>query len=128
MVKYSEALEITHPHPCLGPFPLGHHLGLLQVMVLLMRSMEKGTGPHGTVKWGTTRKKRGTYTVVWDASPDARADIAHPSSLLFLLAPMMYIDISGMLFWSQSPWTYSDSLMTCFQTGLWILLECTHAQ
>ena len=32
------------------------------------------------MKWGTARKLRATYTVVWDASPEAGADITLSTS------------------------------------------------
>ena len=53
--KYADALNITHPFPRLGPFPLGHHMGMLQGITLEMRSMEPGKKKE-MVGWGTTRK------------------------------------------------------------------------
>ena len=70
LCKYSEALEITHPFPRLGPFPVGHHLGMLQAIMLEIRSLEPGRKGK-KVTWGTTRHQRATYTVLWEASPDS---------------------------------------------------------
>ena len=42
--------------------------------------MEPGKVKGGTVKYRTSRKSRGTATVLWDAFPDAGADIALSSS------------------------------------------------
>ena len=64
MVKYAEQLGIRSPMPKLGPFPLGSLRGALQAGLLIMRSMEPGTGREGMVKWGTARKLRSAITVL----------------------------------------------------------------
>ena len=64
----------------MGPFPQGHHPGMLQAIMVVMRSMEPWKGKGCTVKYGTSCKSRGTFTILWDASPDAGADIALSSS------------------------------------------------
>ena len=61
--KYADALDITHPFPRLGPFPLGHHMGMLQGITLEMRSMEPGK-KREILGWGTSRKQCSTYTVI----------------------------------------------------------------
>ena len=74
LCKYSKALEITHPFPRLGPFPLGHRLGMLQAIMLELRALEPGRKGK-TVTWDTTRHQRATYTVLWETSPDIGGDI-----------------------------------------------------
>ena len=74
MVKYAEQLGIHSPFPKLGPFPLGSHRGALQAGLLIMRSMEPGTGRQGMVKWGTARRPRSAITVLYDASPESGGD------------------------------------------------------
>ena len=78
MLKYARMLEIASPLPRLGPFPMGHHLGMKEAVMLIMRSLEPGR--DGRVKFGTARKVRSTLTVLWDASPEAGADITLSSS------------------------------------------------
>ncbi|KAL7466322.1 hypothetical protein ACHAXS_006627 [Conticribra weissflogii] len=73
MEKYANTLEIC-PFPRLGPFPLGHHLGMLTAIMVVMRSMEKGIRKD-TVQYGTARKIRGTLTVLWNSSPESGSDI-----------------------------------------------------
>ena len=74
VLRYAAALLISHPFPRLGPYPLGHHLGMLQGIMLELRGKEPGK--KGTwVSWGTTRQQRKTYTVVWEASPESGGDI-----------------------------------------------------
>jgi hypothetical protein len=68
-------LGILDPMPPLGPYPLGHHLGMLQAIFLLMRSNDPGTGPSGRVKHGTARKVRSLFTILWEASPLSGSDI-----------------------------------------------------
>ena len=80
MIKYSERLEITNPMPRLGPFPQGYHMGALQAGMVIMRSMEPGTGRGGKVEYVTARKNRGTRTVLWGTSPQSGADIVLSSS------------------------------------------------
>ena len=45
LYKYSGALEITHPFPRLGHFPVGHHLGILQAIMLEICSLVTGCSP-----------------------------------------------------------------------------------
>lgn len=78
MTRYGRALGFN-PCPPLGPFPLGHHMGMLQAIMLVMRSTEKGR-KKATVQYGTARQIRATSTVVWDASPMSGADITLSSS------------------------------------------------
>ena len=80
LIKYSERLDITHPVPRLGPFPLGDHLGMLQAIMVVMRSLEPGRSKGGLVGWGTARQARSAYTVLWDASPQSGGDITLSSS------------------------------------------------
>ena len=47
IVKYAERQWIFDPLPRLGPFPLHQHLGMLQAMMVIMRSMEPGCGRGG---------------------------------------------------------------------------------
>ena len=78
--KYAEMLKIPNPFPRLGPFPRRYHLGMAQAIMVVMRSMERGKGRDGRVKYGTARKSRATFTVLWDASPESGADIVLSSS------------------------------------------------
>ena len=80
MAKYAERLGIESPMPKLGPFPLGQHMGALQAALVIMRSMEKGTGRDGMVKWGTARKLRSTNIVLYDASPEGMGDLVLSTS------------------------------------------------
>ena len=80
ILKYADMLNLTKPLPRLGPFPLGHHLGMNEAILLVMRSLEPGTGRDGRVKFGTARKVRATITKLWDASPEAGGDIALTTS------------------------------------------------
>ena len=41
MARYGHSLDIT-PMPALGPFPLYQHNGMLEAVLLLLRSLEKG--------------------------------------------------------------------------------------
>ena len=74
--RYAERLDIVKPFPRLGHFLRGHHLGMLQAMMVVMRSMEPGRGRGGRVKYGTARKIRSAFTVIWDNSPEAKGDLA----------------------------------------------------
>jgi len=75
MIKYGKALRFD-PFPPLGPYPLYQHLGMLQAILVEMRSMEKGRGKDGErVKYGTARGQRSTQTVLWQSSPASGADI-----------------------------------------------------
>ena len=80
VLRYAEALGISHPFPQLGPWELGRHLGMLQAIMLLFRSREPGRARGSTVKYGTARRVRGTYTVIWDASVAGGGDVALSSS------------------------------------------------
>jgi hypothetical protein len=75
VAAFAEMLGILDPMPPLGPYPLGHHLGMLQAIFLLMRSNDPGTGPSGRVKHGTARKVRSLFTILWEASPLSGSDI-----------------------------------------------------
>ena len=79
MLRYARQLDINLPFPRLGPWPIGHHLGMLQAVMVLRRSMEPGRG-RDTVQYGTARKARSAHTVIWDNSPEAGADITLSSS------------------------------------------------
>ncbi len=79
MLKYSKMLGIDAPFPRLGPFPMYHHNGMKQAIMLIMRSMEPGRDGN-TVKFGTARGVRSTNTIIWDVSPEAGADIAFSTS------------------------------------------------
>ena len=79
-IKYAQRLGITNPFPRLGPFPLGDDMGMLQAIMVIMRSMEPGTGRGGRIKWNTARKNRSTGTVLWNVSPDSGSDIVLSSS------------------------------------------------
>ena len=74
MAKYGRTLGFT-PMPPLGPFRLGQHNGMMQAIMLEMRSMEPGRKENSTVQFGTARKLRATTTVLWGASPASGADI-----------------------------------------------------
>jgi hypothetical protein len=74
MIRYGKAFRFD-PLPPLGPFPLGAHLGMLQAVLVEMRSMEKGQKEDSLVKYGTARKIRSTQTVLWESSPLSGADI-----------------------------------------------------
>lgn len=69
------------PLPALGPFPLGQHGGMLEALLLLMRSTEKGK-KGATVQHSTARKVRATLTRIWEASPESKADIVLSSASL----------------------------------------------
>ena len=80
ILRYAEAVGITHPLPRLGPWELGRHLGMLQAIMLLFRSREPGRAKGSTVKFGTARKVRATYTVIWDASVVGGGDVSLSAS------------------------------------------------
>ena len=65
--------------PSLGPFPLYQHGGMLQAILLLLRSTEKGR-KNKTVQYSTARKLRSTLTKIWEASPEAGADMVLSSA------------------------------------------------
>lgn len=54
MTRYGRACGFN-PCPPLGPFPLGHHLGMLQAIMLEMRATEKGR-KNTTIQYGTARQ------------------------------------------------------------------------
>lgn len=62
------------PLPPLGPFPLGQHLGMMQVIVLKAHSMEKEC-KNETVQYGTACMIQATMTKLWESSPASGADI-----------------------------------------------------
>jgi hypothetical protein len=78
MKRYGDSLDLS-PMPSLGPFPLYHHGGMLQVILLLLRSTEKGR-KNKTVQYSTARKLRSTLTKIWEASPQAGADMVLSSA------------------------------------------------
>src|SRR6056300_936088 len=55
-------------------------MGMLQAVMVIMRSMEPGTGRGGKVKYGTARKNRSTGTVLYNVSPESGADIVLSTS------------------------------------------------
>lgn len=76
IILFAESLGIPDPLPRLGPFPRSHHLGMLQAIMVLVRSHEPGRSKgKDTVQWGTARKIRSAFTVVWEASPESGADV-----------------------------------------------------
>ena len=79
ILRHAGMLRITNPLPWLGPYPRGHHRGALQAMMVIMRTLGWG-GSRGKAKFLTARKARATYTVIWDASPEAGADIVLSTS------------------------------------------------
>ena len=80
IVKYANMLGMQNPLPQLDLFPLGHHLGMLQAIMVIMRSMEPGRGKNGKVKYETFRKMKSTYTVLWNVSLESGTDIALSTS------------------------------------------------
>eukprot|EP00956_Cyclotella_meneghiniana_P044932 scaffold344042_cov199-Cyclotella_meneghiniana.AAC.1 len=48
---------------------------MLEAVLLLLRSLEKGKKKAIGVQYGTARKVRATLTVLWEASPESLADI-----------------------------------------------------
>lgn len=80
IIDYAKRLDIADPLPPLGPFPKYSHLGMLQAMMVIMRSMEPGRGKGGKIKYGTARKVRSTFTVLWDISPDSGGDLTFSTS------------------------------------------------
>lgn len=74
MSRYGETLDIS-PMPALGPFPLYQHNGMLEAVLLLLRSLEPGKKKDTGVQYGTARKVRATITVLWEASPESLADM-----------------------------------------------------
>lgn len=74
MVKYGTASGFD-PMPPLGPLPLYHHGGMVQALMVLMRSTEKGR-KGASVQYNTTRKaNRATLTALWESSPASGSDI-----------------------------------------------------
>ena len=73
MSRYGDALGFA-PMPALGPFSLYQHNGMLEAILLLMRSTEKGK-KKATVQFSTAWKVRATLTRLWESSPDAKADL-----------------------------------------------------
>ena len=65
--------------PTLGPFPLYHHGGMAQALMVLLRSTEKGK-KKATVQYGTARKIRATLTVLWEGSPESGKDMVMSSA------------------------------------------------
>ena len=73
-------MNIVKPFLRPEPFSQYHHLGMLQAMMVIMRLMELDRGKGDKVTYGNSRKIRSTFTVLWDISPEAGADIALLSS------------------------------------------------
>ena len=48
MKRYGDSLDLS-PMPVLGPFPLYHHSRMLQAILLLLCSTEKGRKSHGAI-------------------------------------------------------------------------------
>lgn len=78
MSRYGKSLGFL-PMPSLGPIPLYKHGGMLQAILLLLRSTEKGK-KKDTVQYSTARKVRATLSKIWEASPEAHADLVLSSS------------------------------------------------
>lgn len=78
MSRYGDALGLD-PMPTLGPFPLYRHNGMLQALMVLMRSTEKGK-KKSTVQYSTARKARSTLTTLWEVSPESGSDIVLSSA------------------------------------------------
>lgn len=52
MRRYGDSLGFS-PFPVMGPFAVGHHMGMMQAILLEMRSLEKGKRrDSGTVQYG----------------------------------------------------------------------------
>ncbi len=67
MARYGRMFQYP-PMPVLGPWPLYTHLGMEAAVMVLMRSMEKGSG-GGMAQYGTARKAHAILTVLWESSP-----------------------------------------------------------
>ena len=67
IATYGDALNLD-PLPALGPIPLYLHGGMLQAIMLLMRSLEPGQ-KNSTVQFSTARKTQAALTGFWDVSP-----------------------------------------------------------
>ncbi len=81
VVTFLESLDIPNPFPRLGPFPRSHHLGMLEAIMVLTRGNEPGrTKGKDHVQWGTARKVKSAFSVIWDSSPESGADITLSSS------------------------------------------------
>ena len=80
IIKYAAELGATNPLPRLGPFPLYHHLGVLQAIMVVRRSMEPGV--KNAVQYSTARQVRAAYTTLWEASPGAGSDTTLSSGSL----------------------------------------------
>ena len=78
MSRYGKALGFI-PMPSLGPIPLYKHGGMLQAIILLLRSTEKGK-KKATIQYSTARTVRATLTKIWEASPEAHADLVLSSA------------------------------------------------
>jgi len=79
MLKYGHIFDME-PFPPLGSWPLYQHLGMLQAIMVVMRSREKGRGDKKYVQYATARKARSTPPVLWESSPTAGADITLSTS------------------------------------------------
>ena len=79
-MKYTGMLGVLKPFPKLGPFLKYAHMGMQQAMMVIMRSQEPGKGKNGKAKYGTSRKIRSTFMVLWDVSPESGGDIAFSAS------------------------------------------------
>ena len=79
ILRYAEEMGIAFPFPRMGPFPMGHHLGMLQAIMVLRRSLDPGRGGD-TLQYGTARKVRAAFSILWDASVESGGDIVLSSS------------------------------------------------
>ena len=64
--RYAAMLGIIDHFPRLEPFPKYHQLGMLQAIMINMRSMEPGKGKDGRVKYDMSQKIWSTFTILWD--------------------------------------------------------------
>ena len=73
MVRCALALGFD-PFLGLGPFPMGTHLGTKEAIMVVMRSMERGS-TKSPVEWGTARKAHSTLSLLWENSPESSTDV-----------------------------------------------------
>ena len=78
VLLFSRMFGIRNPFPRLGPFPKYYHGGMLQAMMVVMRAMDPGG--KRTLKWGSARKNKSTFFVIWQASPESGGDITLENS------------------------------------------------
>jgi len=78
--------------------------------MVVMRSMEPGKGKDGKVKYGTSRKTRSTFTVLWNVSPEAGSDITLSTSS----KKGRYVATCNP---SEGPWYQMFALGCCARMG-----------